>query len=216
MRLQEPLQGIKLVSQLDPIYHIALFSAYVLNQFIRSDATGAGYKFIEADQYTYADLQVRNVCYWLCIGHVVEVLVYFMAAKMKSCGMDNHAAVIRAASALGAYLVPIFYANYIYIKYKSINDRRDTVYANWMFQEILVFQYYIVSGVLCLLSAFIFKYRAPRRERRVRLKKDTWAMKDNDDFLNYMKMEFRQFSLHVPNMLREVEYIIRGYAAGGV
>jgi hypothetical protein len=41
-------------------------------------------------------------------------------------------------------------------------------------------------------------------------------MKDNDDFLNYMKMEFRQFSLHMPNMLREVEYIIRGYAAGGV
>lgn len=37
MRLQEPLQGIKLVSQLDPLYHLALFVGYFLNLYIRSE-----------------------------------------------------------------------------------------------------------------------------------------------------------------------------------
>lgn len=47
--------------------------------------------------------------------------------------MENHAATIRVVSSTLCYLIPIFYANYIYIKYKEINDRRDTVFANWMF-----------------------------------------------------------------------------------
>ena len=38
MRLQEPLQGIKLVSQLDPLYHIALFAAFFFNAFLRSNS----------------------------------------------------------------------------------------------------------------------------------------------------------------------------------
>lgn len=125
--------------------------------------------------------------------------------------MENHAAIIRVISSFMFYLVPIFYSNYLYIKYKEINDRRDTVYANWMFQEIYIFHTYIISGMVCLLTAFLFKYRAPRRERKFRQKGDPWLTKDNDDFLNYMKMEFRQFCLHFPNIFREAQYILRGW-----
>lgn len=157
---------------------------------------------------------MRNICYWLCVGHVVEFVVYFMASKMKSSNMENHAAIVRVLSSFLAYLVPIFYSNYLYIKYKEISDRRDTVYANWMFQEIYVFHTYIISGMVCLLTAFVFKYRAPRRERKIRKSGDPWLVKDNDDFLNYMKMEFRQFCLHFPNIFREAQYILRGWLGG--
>lgn len=66
----------------------------------------------------------------------------------------------------------------------------------------------------CLLMAFVFKYRAPRRERRIRKSGDHWLLKDNDDFLNYMKMEFRQFCLHFPNIFRELQFIIRDWFYG--
>ena len=52
-----------------------------------------------------------------------------------------------------------------------------------------------MSSVAFLLLAYLFKYRSMWQVADIKRRRDIWRMKDIDDFLNYVKFEYKNFCL---------------------
>lgn len=209
MRLQEPLQGVQFIIQLDPVYHAALLLAHVVNYNVRADTRLQ--PFIDNEDFTEADVKIRNICGLLFIGHCTEIVAFFVCKYLASQGLDIYASILRFFSSMLFYFYPIMYGCYTFNKYTQIMMRFDTTYSNFLYQEIYIFMGVILSGIFLMLGLFIFKYSSIWKESIIRRTRDLWQEKDNDDILNYFAFEFRTFTLHFPMILHEFDF---AYKAG--
>lgn len=52
---------------------------------------------------------------------------------------------------------------------------------------------WIISSILFLALSYLFKYKSIWQEAFSKAKKNIWAMKDVDDYLNHLKFEYKLF-----------------------
>lgn len=204
MRLQEPLQGVQFIIQLDPVYHAALLLAHVVNYNVQVDTRLQ--PFIEDEDFTEADIKIRNICFLLAIGHCTEIVTYFVCQWLARFGLDIYANILRFLSSMLFYFYPIMYGCYTFNKYTQIVMRFDTTYTNFLYQEIYIYMGVILSGITLMLGLFIFKYSSLWKEQLLKKTRDLWQEKDNDDILNYFAFEFRTYTLHFPMIIHEIDY----------
>ena len=162
MRLQEPLQGVQFIVQLDPVYHAALLLAHVVNAYVQVDTNLQ--PFIEDDDFSEADIKIRNICWLLAIGHCIEIVTFFICKWLATQGLDIYANILRFLSSMLFYFYPIMYGCYTFNKYTQIVMRFDTTYTNFLYQEIYIFMGVILSGITLMLGLFIFKYSSLWKE----------------------------------------------------
>lgn len=87
------------------------------------------------------------------------------------------------------YFAPIGYCFYIISENHEIFTQFDTVYTDWVYIEVIIFVSWIIASIFFVLIAYMFKYRAEWQE--MINKKSIWALKDCNDFLGYLKNEYK-------------------------
>lgn len=105
------------------------------------------------------------------------------------------APMVLFACNFGLYLFPIFYGFFILSSYYTTMTQWDTPYSFWVYIEIKIFVSWILASTLFLLLAYLFKYRATWQEAAAFAHGNIWKLKDCDDFLNYIKFEYRAFCI---------------------
>lgn len=186
--------------------------AHIVNYFVQVDPTLE--PFIEDEDFTEADIKIRNICGLLFIGHCVEIVSFFICKWLSLKGLDIYASILRFFSSMIFYFYPIFYGCYTFNKYTQIVARYDTTYSNFLYQEIYIFIGVILSGMSLMLGLFIFKYSSLWKMKILRETRDLWQDKDNDDILNYFAFEFRTYTLHFPMILHEIDYAYKVRVSG--
>ena len=76
--------GIKMIIQLDPVYHASLLIAIIVNSRLQTDQELEA--FITHDEFTVADNQIRQVVFMLAVGHAVELLSAVIAHCLRRLG----------------------------------------------------------------------------------------------------------------------------------
>ena len=71
----------------------------------------------------------------------------------------------------------------------------DTPYAEWIFLEVQVFVSWILSSFAFLFVAYCTKYRSLWAEANMKRTEGKWHHKDSNDYLDYLKYEYKAFCL---------------------
>ena len=100
-----------------------------------------------------------------------------------------------------------------YIMYLKGQDKHfwndSTVYKDWLNIEVLVFFAWIAAGCLFLLLTYTFKLKSFWRKNKISKQRDIWQHKDTDDFLNYLKFEYKNFCMGASFLLVNIVFIFR-------
>ena len=131
-------------------------------------------KFINDSDFTEADIKIKNVVILLFIGHIVEIISYFLYEFLASRNLFIYANIMRFLTSLIFYFYPVFYGCYTFNKYTNVIFRFDTTYSNFLYQEVFLFMGVILSGMVLMAGLFIFKYTSLWKEAILRETKDLW------------------------------------------
>ena len=88
---------------------------------------------------------------------------------------------------------PLYYVFYLAALDPNF-EKYNTVEREWMMIEIMVFRYWIFSSIAFLLLTYIFKFRGGELRANIR-HRDIWKLKDTDDYLNFMRMPYKNFCM---------------------
>ena len=134
MRLKEPLQGVKLVSQLHPIIHAALCVGAF---FADSDLTiTKSTDTLQPELYTEADVQLRDLVVLFKWAHGIEAIAQVSVIALKQLGMHHHSQVFSFLCNLVLYVCPVYYGAFLLSYYYDLVCKWDTPYAKWVFLEV--------------------------------------------------------------------------------
>ena len=116
-----------------------------------------------------------------------------MHEVFKRYGLIQFANTSLIASNIGFYMLPIFYCFYIQCRYKEVFIQWDTPYSNIAYLELNIFISWVLASILFMFLAYTFKYRATWQQ--IDISKSIWKMKDSNDFLKYLRFEYKIFCL---------------------
>jgi hypothetical protein len=108
-----------------------------------------------------------------------------------------------------AYMYPMLcVCNYLNI-YENIITHFDTPYSCWIFLEAQLFACWVIASILFLLLTYLCDYRSHWQEHQLLHKRNIWGEKDIDDYMHFLRNEYKVFALVMSFNI--VDYFFIGY-----